>query len=286
MYPIWVEEYIKSLAVSKMLLEISNRQAFILLDNSFEQYMFLYMVNIKNKKIDNHPGLLSAYSDINAIEEGDRRRIRDYHKVRNDFYHRSNSYEISVDRYDEYFDLVKKYSLFENDTIVDQVDDVVDSIMSKRNENVYRYMIEKKKMPRNSVEIQLKDAIIDEFNLRGNYYLKGFLLSEYPGVNQTNREEIISTLNGYIKSFDDDVYLLEVIESNSENAFHSFFIGRENNATWKCFINSFWSKYGKGKCRDLEWINQFAKDNEDRVIHRCTWFPQNRMNELFDETTD
>ena len=86
---IWLEEYIKSVAYSKFLLEqdttTSVRQAFILLENAFEQYMNeIVNLDLADEERINYRKfhvLLEKFSMSIEINPDDYKKIESYHKV-------------------------------------------------------------------------------------------------------------------------------------------------------------------------------------------------------------
>jgi len=117
----------------------------------------------------------------------------------------------------------------------------------------------------------IKDIIIDEFNLKGNDYVGDFMLSAPVGISHITTSEIQLLIKGYVHATDDKIRLLEIIESDSENSFHSFFLNTESSSIWKCYIDSVWSKDGDGDDRYINRIRKLVEKHSDRVEHRIAY---------------
>lgn len=291
MKPIWVEEYIKSIAYSIVIKGFDSgtpiRQAFILLDNSFEQYMNECVQDKKERVMyRQYKKLLESFSMKVSLDLLDYNRILEYHEIRNAMYHRNNYFIMANERFEEYLKIIIKYSVFNEQSLEGDIYAERDKIVSELNNKIYSEKIKKRHDNKLRVDSIIKEILIKEFDFRGNQYIGELLLGEYPGVNITNLEEIEFLIEGYVKTTDDKIYFLELIDSNCENPYHSFLISRENSDNWKCFYDSFWSKTGDGNSYYVKKIRLIANRYPERVIYKTTFIRGGLLRSRFEELAD
>lgn len=285
MKPIWLEEYVKSVTYSVILAEYeddtSRRQAFILLDNAFEQYMresIKSVIGKKNKNINNsffH--LLKEYSSINKLSKLEFDRVMEFHNIRNEIYHNTNYLFVSESRYYEYLSLIEKLSKHEGEQLTNEFYTELSRVKKESRRKNRKKIIDKKQ----STIHLIKDIVIEKFDFRGNDYVGDFMLSSPIGISHLVTSEIQLLTQGYVKSTNDKIRLLEIIESNTENAFHSFFLNIESSEIWKCYIDSVWSKYGNGEDHYIKQIRSLTEEFGDRIQHKVAYLLPGKVRQAF-----
>jgi len=290
MKPIWLEEYIKSVANTICLKEkgdsTSIRQAFILLDNSFEQYMTEYVNTGKKpndrKEFDNYHKLLNAFKKEVKISEALYKRLMEFHDVRNSMYHKKNYLVISHEWFDEYLEIVLNNSHYKAKELRDLIYVCYNSKIKCKINRIEKDYIKNRRREREFVNKSIKDIIVQEFSMVGNKYIGELLLGENPGATLRNFEEIKSVIEGYVKICNSKIYVLELIDSNTENPFHSFIISKEDSHNWKCFVDSFWSREGDGNDRWIRKIRNLINKNSKRVIYKRSYIREGLLSKRFD----
>ena len=76
--------------------------------------------------------------------------------------------------------------------------------------------------------------------------------------------------------------VLELIESNEEVAYHSFFISYADSSTWYCFYNCFWSKWGEGKDDNIQRIRKIIKQYKNKIDYKTDYRPKRFLKYVFD----
>ena len=77
--------------------------------------------------------------------------------------------------------------------------------------------------------------------------------------------------------------VLEVVEANEENAFHSFFVSYAGSSTWYCFYNCFWSKWGEGNDSDIKQIRKLIQEKENKIDYKITFIRKGYFQCAFDQ---
>jgi len=282
----WVNDFYRSIGYSLFLARQENdtslRQSYILLDNVVEQFLKSYLKNDVKIKFERDKlyfdNLISMA--IDNIENSNEilERILEYHKTRNKLYHSSVYLSISKSRFLDYLDdvfLLCKLMGFENisDIISEEFSKIMQQLSNDRTEKRYQSLK------------QIGDQLKDNFGITPGNYQGDILLGNIPGdsfgaIDATKtlfygifgREEV----NGK------KARVLEIIEANEENAFHSFFISHANSVTWYCLYNCFWSKWGEGEKRDIQQIRELIRQNEDKIDYKVDYIRKGFFQNAFD----
>ncbi len=262
--------------------DTSLRQSYILLDNVLEQFLKSYLQNVVKVKLVRD----KIYFDelistaIDKIENSNEilERILECHKTRNNLYHSSVYLSISKKRFLDYLDDI--FSLcklmgFENisDSISEDFNKIMQKIFDERAEKRFHSLK------------QVGDTLKDNFGITPGNYQGDILLGSVPG-DSVGAIDSIKTLFGGIFGREEvdgkKARVLEIIEANEENAFHSFFISYTGSITWFCFYNCFWSKWGKGEKRDIQQIRELIKQHEDTIDYKVDYIRKGFFQNAFD----
>ena len=282
----WVKGFYRAVGYALFLAKQENdtslRQGYILLDNVVEQFLKSYLRNVKKIKFDrdkvNFDKLISiARKNIeNSNDILD--RILECHKTRNKLYHSSVYLSISKSRFLDYLDDV--FSLckligFANisDIVSEEFNKIIQNVFDKRNEKRFESLR------------RIEDLLKDNFGITPGNYQGDILLGSVPGYSFPAIDGIKTHLFGIFGREEVDgkkARVLEVIEANEENAFHSFFISYASSSTWYCFYNCFWSKWGEGKDRNIQQIRELIKHNEDKIDYKITYIRKEYFQGAFD----
>ena len=282
----WVNDFYKatgySLFLAKQENDTSLRQSYILLDNVVEQFLKSYLQNIVKIKFSRDKlyfdDLISTA--IDNIENSNEilERILEYHKTRNKLYHSSVYLSISKSRFLDYLDDVFalcKVMGFENisDIISEEISKIMQQLSNKRTEKRYQSLK------------QVEDKLKDNFGITPGNYQGDILLGCVPEFSFGAIDAIETFFRGIFGREEVNgkkARVLEIIEANEENAFHSFFISYANSITWYCLYNCFWSKWGKGENRDIHQIRELIRQNEDKIDYKVDYIRKGFFQNAFD----
>jgi len=282
----WVNDFYRAIGYSLFLARQENdtslRQSYILLDNVVEQFLKSYLQNVVKGKFVrdkiNFNELISIA--IDNIENSNEilERILECHKTRNNLYHSSVYLSISKSRFLDYLDDI--FSLckvmgFENisDIIYEDFNKIMKKIFDERTEMRFQSLK------------QVGDKLKDNFGITPGNYHGDIFLGSVPGDSSGAIDSIKTLLGGIFRREEVDgkkVRVLEIIEANEENAFHSFFISHTGSITWYCFYNCFWSKWGNGEKRDIQQIRELIKQNEDTIDYKVDYIRKGFFQNAFD----
>lgn len=282
----WVNDFYRAIGYSLFLArqesDTSLRQSYILLDNVVEQFLKSYLQNVTKVKLVRD----KIYFDelismaIANIENSNEilERILECHKTRNNLYHSSVYLSVSKKRFLDYLDDI--FSLckvmgFENisDIISEDFNKIMQKIFDERTEKRFHSLK------------QIEDTLKDNFGITPGNYQGDILLGCVPGDSYGAIDSIKTLFGGIFGREEVDgkkARVLEIIEANQEDAFHSFFISYAGSCTWYCFYNCFWSKWGKGEKRDIQQMRELIKQNEDRVDYKVGYIRKGFFHNAFD----
>lgn len=281
----WVEDFFKALGYALFLArqeeDCSLRQGYILLDNNVEQFLKSYlkseMEENLNKRID-FPSLISKASENTEKTSDILDNILYYHQIRNKLYHSAVYLTISkaifLDYLSEIFSFCKLIGF-------DNPSEIVSDSLQKINSQILQKMNNERCDRINKIE----DLIKDNFGLTPGDYQGDILLGSAPGYTRPAIEGIKSLLFGILdreKVAGVKARLLEVIEANQKNAYHSFIISYSGSSTWYFFYNCFWSHWGEGNDPDIERIRKWIDNNEDYIDYKVTRVKRGYFEGAFD----
>lgn len=282
----WVNDFYRSIGYSLFLAKQENdtslRQSYILLDNVVEQFLKSYLQNVVMIKSERDKiyfdSLISKAKDNIENSNEILERILEYHKTRNKLYHSSVYLSISKTRFLDYLDDV--FSLckvmgFENvsDIISEEFSKIMQQLSNNRTEKRYQALR------------QIEDKLKDNFGITPGIYQGDILLGNIPGDSFGAIDAIKTFFYGIFGREEVNgkkARVLEIIEANEENAFHSFFISYANSITWYCLYNCYWSKWGKGERRDIQEIRELIRQNEDKIDYKVDYIRKGFFQNAFD----
>ena len=282
----WVKNFYRAVGYALFLAKQENdtslRQGYILLDNALEQFLKSYLriiVKIKFERDKINFGEVISMARKNIENSNDiLDRIVGCHETRNNLYHSSVYLSISKSRFldylDDVFSLCKLIGFANISNIVsEEFNKIIQKVFDKRNEERY-----------NSLR-RIEDLLKDNFGITPGIYQGDILLGSIPGYSHPAMDGIKSLLFGIFGREEVDgkkARVLEVIEANEENAFHSFFISYAGSSTWHCFYNCFWSKWGEGEDMEIQQIRERIKQNEDKIDYKIDYIRKRYFQGAFD----
>lgn len=283
----WVKEFYRSMGYALFLARQENdtslRQGYILLDNAVEQFLKSYLRNVAKTKFKRNRDY--SFGDIVSMSKGAIKDSGDlldllpeYHDTRNKLYHSSVYLSVSKARFLDYLDNV--FSLCKSIGF----DDISD-IVSSEYERVIEKVLDKKSDERYRSLKRIEDKVKDAFGLTPSHYQGDILLGSMSGDSTSALDAIKTLLFGIFGREDikgKKARILEVVEANQENAFHTFLISHANSHQWYCFYNCFWSKWGEGKRRDVADIRKLIQDHKRLINYKKTHIKRGAFNKAFD----
>jgi hypothetical protein len=282
----WVTDFYRAVGYALFLAKQENdtslRQGYILLDNIVEQFLKSYLRNVVKIKFERDkiyfddliPMARKNIENSNDILD----RILECHKTRNKLYHSSVYLSISKSRFldylDDVFSLCKLIGFADiSDNVSEEFNKIIQKVFDKRNEERFKSLR------------RIEDLLKDNFGITPGIYQGDILLGSIPRDSHPAMDGINSLLFGIFGREEVDgkkARVLEVIEANEENAFHSFFISYADSSTWYCFYNCFWSKWGEGEDRRIQRIRELIKQNEDKMDYKTDHIRKGYFRDAFD----
>lgn len=245
----WVRELINSIGNATLLSRYpdntSLRQAFILLDNSIEQFMKSYLKYVKNEKIQTGIKFYDVIVLMKKRTRGTKNlldRVLEYHETRNNLYHPPQYMTIAPDRFNDYIEEAIELG---KRTLRYDISNFVENASQEFIGRIRETDINK----RLRVDGQIQDMIRDEFRITPGEYVGDIILGCHSGNFYSATESFNIILQGCLQKEaikGKKIRILELVDSNEENAFHTFFISYIGGKIWYCFYRCVWSKWGEG----------------------------------------
>lgn len=282
---VWLSEFYKAVAYSMFLAHQENdtslRQAYIMLDNAVEQFLVGYIRTIKSEPKKEYFKFHEIISETKHLAEKSEKvlnRINEYHNTRNVLYHKSVYVSVSLERYKDYLEDVKELCLILGFTTSSE------KIYQEFSE-VFRKTFSKQSSSRYESQSQLEDLIKDNFGISPGIYQGDIMLASPRGYTLPALKNFKLILQGILSSEEIDgksARILELIESNEKNPFHSFLISHINSYSWYCFVECFWSEYGEGNRREIKEIRKLIEEHKEKIVYKQDYVPRRLLESAFD----
>ncbi len=282
----WVNDFYRAVGYALFLAKQENdtslRQGYILLDNAVEQFLKSYLriikdVNFEKDKV--HLDKLIKIAKKNIENSSDiLDRVIECHNTRNNLYHSPVYLSISKSSFSDYLSDVfslGKLTGFAN----------ISDIVSEEFDKIIQKMFDKMDEERSNSLRQIGDLLKDNFGITPGIYQGDILLGSASGDSNSAFDGIKTLLFGIFGREEVNgkkARVLEVIESNEENPFHSFFISYVGSSTWYCFYNCFWSKWGEGEGYWIQRVREVIKQNEDKIDYKIDYIGKGYFQGAFD----
>ena len=288
---LWIKDFYKSVGNALFLAEqeddTSLRQAFVLLDNIVERFLKYFLIKIRKV---NKNKLINFYKVIEIAKEeikGAKRlltRIFAYHTQRNSLYHEEVFQAISKETFISYlqdgYTLCEKVN-FINGTptkILEKSNEIIGKIISKRLYEEFTSRFENKQ--------RLENMIKDTFKIPPGIYEGDIFLGCVPSSTKDGHDAFRTLLIGMLNREDTvtkKVRVLEFIDSNVEEPFHSFLLSHSESATWYCIIDCFWShNFGDGKRNPIPKIRDLINENIGQIDYKVKMTNRKLLSGVFD----
>ncbi len=282
----WVNDFYRAVGYALFLAKQENdtslRQGYILLDNAVEQFLKSYLriikdVNFEKDKV--HLDKLIKIAKKNIENSSDiLDRVIECHNTRNNLYHSPVYLSISKSSFSDYLSDVfslGKLTGFAN----------ISDIVSEEFDKIIQKMFDKMDEERSNSLRQIGDLLKDNFGITPGIYQGDIFLGSASGDSNSAFDGIKTLLFGIFGREEVNgkkARVLEVIESNEENPFHSFFISYVGSSTWYCFYNCFWSKWGEGEGYWIQRVREVIKQNEDKIDYKIDYIGKGYFQGAFD----
>lgn len=294
---LWIEEFYKCVGNSLFLAnqgdDTSFRQSYIIIDNSVEQFLKNYVINIKKKteydikkrKQTGNKNVVEFIDIINESKDQNNQNICDildrvfqYHEARNNLYH--SPQQLSVHK--------KMFSNYLNDMIsFCELIGITNSknFIGKSYHLIFDNIFRKNMEMRSKSLRKIEDLLNEVFQIMPGKYFVDIMLGSPSGDSQGAMDAIkLISLGSFGMGDGRNTRILELIDNDEEDAFHTFFVSYIGSNIWYCFYRCFWSKWGKGDDYYLSKIRKFIDMHKDKIDHKIE--PRSKRNISFDMAFD
>jgi len=289
---LWIKDFYKSIGNALFLAEqeddTSLRQGFVLLDNLVERFLKYYLIKIKN--IDK--SRLTKFPIIVEIAKEKIRgakilldRINSYHTQRNSLYHKEIFQAISKETFISYlqdvYALCEKINFIKETPkkILENSNEIIGKIISKRITEEFDSRLYNQ---RRFVDYLIKDT----FRIPPGDYEGDIFLGCVPSSTKDGFDAFRTLLLGMLNREDSEtkkVRVLELIDSNVEEPFHSYLLSYYESSTWYCIIDCFWSRnFGEGKRHPIPEIRKIINENIEYIDYEVKMSNRKLLSGIFD----